>query len=104
MSTWTPAEWATFFVSAGGFIAVLAAQIMSIIVSIGNGKKADANAAKIDTTAAKVDANTALTQITHDQVNGQSAALLKVTGDASFAAGQKDQLAQQNAADAKKAP
>lgn len=81
MNTWTPAEWTTFFVAAGGFVTLIAAQVTGVIVSIRNGQKADAN--------------NVLTQKTHDAVNGQTDALLKVTGDARFAAGQKDEADKQ---------
>jgi len=95
MNTWTPAEWTTFFVAAGGFITLIATQITGVVVSIRNGQKADAN-------------NT-LTQKTHDMVDGQTKTLIQVTGDAKFAAGQKDQVDKQaeikTAVDAaKKAP
>jgi hypothetical protein len=61
MSSWTPGEWGMFFVSAGGFVTVIAAQIANMVVSIRNGRKADVNAAKID-------ANTEITQATHAAV------------------------------------
>jgi hypothetical protein len=82
MSSWTPAEWTVFFVSAGGFVTLIATQVTGVIISIRNGQK--------------VDANNVLAQKTHDMVDGQTKALIQVTGDASFAAGQKDQLATSN--------
>jgi hypothetical protein len=61
MSSWTPGEWGTFFVAAGGFLTVIAAQVTNMIISIRNGRKADANAAKIDE-------NTAITKVTASAV------------------------------------
>jgi hypothetical protein len=81
MSSWTATEWVTFFTAAGGFVVLIATQISGLIVSIRNGTK--------------LDTSNALGQKTHDMVDGQTKALIKVTGDASFAAGQKDQVDRQ---------
>jgi hypothetical protein len=56
MATWTPEQWTTFFVGAGGFAAVLIVQITNMIISIRNGRK--------------VDANTSLTTDIHKVTNG----------------------------------
>lgn len=48
MDNWSPGEWATFFLSAGGFVTVICVQIANAVISIRNGRKADANAARID--------------------------------------------------------
>lgn len=85
MENWTPAEWTTFFVAAGGFVTLIATQVTGVIISIQNGKKADINSQKLDATKAKVDE-------VHEATNGKMAELLAVTATSNFAAGQKSEV------------
>jgi hypothetical protein len=61
MSSWTPGEWGTFFVAAGGFVTVISVQVANMIISIRNGRKADTNSALITE-------NTAITKVTASAV------------------------------------
>jgi hypothetical protein len=88
----------------------------ALFVALAGLIRSKANAASIQKTNAKLDDNTALTvatssqvqqntkaqEATHEAINSKMDALLKVTKDASFAAGQKAQVDKQAAADAAK--
>jgi len=63
MASWTPEQWNTFFIFAGGFIVLIATQLTNMIISLRNGKKADV-------TASKIDDNTQMTADIHKVTNG----------------------------------
>jgi len=63
VASWTPEQWTTFFISAGGFAAVLAVQLTNMIISIRNGRKTDVASNKLDV-------NNVLTADIHKVTNG----------------------------------
>jgi hypothetical protein len=63
MASWTPEQWTTFFISAGGFAAVLAVQLTNMIISIRNGRKVDSGNVKLDV-------NNSMTADIHKVTNG----------------------------------
>lgn len=92
MASWTPDQWNTFFIFAGGFVTMVAVQVTNMILSIRNGRKTD-NAAV--TTGAKIDANTIITKATQASTDGIVAKLVGASSDAAYAAGKKDQVDKQ---------
>lgn len=43
MANWTPEQWNTFFIFAGGFVVMVGTQITNLLISLRNGRKVDSN-------------------------------------------------------------
>src|ERR1700733_1694617 len=63
MGAWTPDQWNSFFIFAGGFVTLIAVQVTNMVISIRNGHKTDSNSNKLD-------ANTLMTADIHTVTNG----------------------------------
>ena len=93
MSSWTPDQWNTFFIFAGGFTVMTLTQVANAIISIFNNIKGTRTQEIAVKTAEGVKANTVLTQLTHDNTNNKMDLLIASTKAAAFVNGQNDQIA-----------
>ena len=89
MGSWTPDQWNTFFIFAGGFVTMILIQVSNMIVSLRNGRKVDTAAVE---THDKLDLNTTLAKQTQQATNGMTDRLVEAAKVAAFAAGQKAQI------------
>jgi hypothetical protein len=88
MSSWTPAQWNSFFIYAGGFVVLVIGQVSGVILLIRNGRKTDANSEKLAE-------NTVMTKATKDSTDGIVDKLVGVASSAAYTAGKNDQVAKQ---------
>jgi hypothetical protein len=99
----------TAIIGALGALGALFVALAGYFKSKSNASSIAATNAKVDdntkltaATSARVEQNTKAQEATHEAINSKMDALLKVTRDSSFAAGQKDQADKQTAANAAK--